>query len=472
LFVLLRARWVGHLLTWDEAMNLCTLRAFVTQSHDSFANWFWRHPPLFCLCMALCRPLVEGFAERVEWLAIVLGLVNAVLLFSLNRRLFDQATAAWSVFCLAVQPTAMFYGVWVKRDHLVATFGLLALLLASRRRLAFAGFALGLAFLSKETAVFYAVPLVAQMLWSRRHWRDWAVLFGPVILCAAWWYMQFSTSDHVAFAAGRHTGWVNGAFFYLANLRYDLGYVALAAALCGAVALVWLFIGNSRSRALAALWPLTLLVPAYGLLSLLPSKVPWVTAVCAPAWATLSALAIGMAMRALKVRCQNSVVRIACAGVVCLVLVVGAVRVDYDTMLRKVSADQWRGAHWSHEIAMNALQHVDTSGRLLLTSFHYWKGIPPGHPCPIFAWYFSGHTPVLVRPHDRSFEAYAHDVRTHRLTHAICSPVPGENEHDVFDGFIGRLGLQPIRMERAFLFDTTTMLEDVSPGEPTTGGTP
>lgn len=472
LFVFLRARWVGHLVIWDEAMNLCALRAFVTQSHDTFANWFWRHPPLFCLGMALLRPLAEGFAERVEWLAIALGLVNAALLCGLNRRVFDRTTAAWSVFCLAVQPAAMFYGVWVKRDHLAATFGLLALLLASRRRLAFAGLALGLSFLSKETAVFYVVPLVVGLLWARRPWRDWIVLFAPMVLCMAWWYMEFATGHHVTFAAGRHTGWANGTFFYVTNVPRDLGYVALTAAIGGAVVLARTLVVGSRPRALAGQWALALLVPTYGLLALLPSKVPWVTAVCAPAWATLSAVGIVAAMRAIGVRKPHRAWRCVLGAAVCAGLMIGAWRCDYDRLLRGVSADQWRGAHWSYEIARQAVEHVGADDRLLLTSFHYWRGVPPGHPCPVFAWYFAGRAPVLLRPHDRSFAEYRADIQTYQLTRAILSPIPGENEADVFDGFIRQLGLTPVRMERAFLFNTAPLLETATSEEADAGVTP
>ncbi|HIL71898.1 MAG TPA: hypothetical protein EYG38_18860, partial [Verrucomicrobia bacterium] len=45
LFVALRSEFIGHLLVWDEAMNLCTVQSFATQGSDDFSNWFWTHPP-------------------------------------------------------------------------------------------------------------------------------------------------------------------------------------------------------------------------------------------------------------------------------------------------------------------------------------------------------------------------------------------------------------------------------------------
>ena len=88
LFVAVRARWIGHLLTWDEAMNLCSIRSFVSEGEDVFSFWFWRHPPLFCILTLPLMPLRAGFAERAEGLAIAVALVTFVMLFVLNRRVF------------------------------------------------------------------------------------------------------------------------------------------------------------------------------------------------------------------------------------------------------------------------------------------------------------------------------------------------------------------------------------------------
>jgi len=55
-FAALRIRWLGHLLVWDEAMSLCTIRSLLSHGTDDFSNWFWRHPPLFSLLTALLQP--------------------------------------------------------------------------------------------------------------------------------------------------------------------------------------------------------------------------------------------------------------------------------------------------------------------------------------------------------------------------------------------------------------------------------
>jgi hypothetical protein len=63
LHVLLRLPHIGHLLTWDEAMNLLSVRALVAGGHDFYSLWFWRHPPTYAMLMSLLRPLADGFAE-------------------------------------------------------------------------------------------------------------------------------------------------------------------------------------------------------------------------------------------------------------------------------------------------------------------------------------------------------------------------------------------------------------------------
>ena len=38
IFLLLRLRWIGHLLVWDEAMNLCTVRSLAAEK-----RWLSNH---------------------------------------------------------------------------------------------------------------------------------------------------------------------------------------------------------------------------------------------------------------------------------------------------------------------------------------------------------------------------------------------------------------------------------------------
>src|ERR1051325_2963756 len=157
LFFALRCRWVGHLIVWDEAMTLCTVRAFAARAHDPFSDWFWRHPPFYTLWLLFLQPLKMGFAERAEFLSICFGAINQLMMFFLNRRIFGINVAVWAALLLAVMPGAIFFDVWIKQDQPVASFGLLALIFLHARLPLYAGVALGLALLCKETAIFYVI---------------------------------------------------------------------------------------------------------------------------------------------------------------------------------------------------------------------------------------------------------------------------------------------------------------------------
>ena len=348
IYVALRARWIGHLLTWDEAMNLCAVRALATLSRDHFSNWIWRHPPLFPVMTLLLQPLKQGFAERVQILALAVGVVNLALLYALNRKVFGRAAAVLSVFFLAVLPGSMFFDVWVKRDHPVITFGLTAILLLVSRRPLWAGLCLGFAMLTKESAVFYA--LAVGLLWlcgaaGKRNVKDFlALIVTPVLACVWWYHLSMMTAEpltedaawldrifgsateHVRLALDADSGWGRPWNHYLLLLPHVVGAAGLAIAGIGAVAILvrivgtmscrdreipnvnaqcpspdasfldvrcWtLDVGRSDSTSSALLWPLAVLVPSYLLLSLLKSKVPWVPMAMLPAWATLQGVAL------------------------------------------------------------------------------------------------------------------------------------------------------------------------------------
>ena len=45
LYTAFRIKWIGHLLVWDEAISLCTIRSFLSHGTDDFSNWFWCSAP-------------------------------------------------------------------------------------------------------------------------------------------------------------------------------------------------------------------------------------------------------------------------------------------------------------------------------------------------------------------------------------------------------------------------------------------
>ena len=481
IFLALRCRWLGHLLVWDEAMALCTTRAFHAGADDPFAAWFWRHPPLHSLLLLGLRPLQEGFAERAEFLSIIVGVVNQVLLFFLNRRVFGNAVGLWSAFLIALLPGSAFFGVWIKQDHLVMTFGLLALISLLSQRTWISGVCLGLALLTKGTAAFYC--LAAFALWlggagGRRTAKDFFLLTGFSALTCGWWYLGVLPRVHVPgggdvfqFALNSQALWQSEWSFYFTQLPVLLGWAGVGLTVLGCVLAVraWL-LSNGSSNGVAEIWmtwPVCVLGPALALISFVPNKVPWIVIALLPAWATLAALAAAKItehfaeLRPVSVRWFRPAVVAGAAAVLAVMTLAFSPR-DYDSMLRRVASSQWRGAANSREAAAVLNENVQDGERLLLTSFHYWQGLPPGLPDPIFTYYLEKKPSVLLRSHQQTFGDVVADIRKYQLDWALLSPEPGDAANAIFGGFEQSLGLEAKRTSGAWLFRTTALYPRVT----------
>ncbi|MFH0909348.1 MAG: glycosyltransferase family 39 protein [bacterium] len=489
--ILLRASYIGHQLLWDEAMALCTARSFVSGGRDFFSYWFWRHPPLYSLLTFALLPTSPGFAERVEWLSVALGCLNLLLLYRVNAQLLGVAPAWWSLVLLATMPGSVFFDTWIKTDHLVSTFGLLAILALHRQRIAYAGLSLGLALLSKETAVFYyltALLALAAGSYGQRGWlRRLALLAVLPIAAASWWYLLFAgrlegatgfslagVIEHTRFAGGAESHWAAPWTYYLRQWPVLLGWHGLLLVLIGIPVAATAFWSGSlrnagqdasahdtRSRRALAAWPIVLVLVSFASLSFIPSKVSWIVICTLPAFATLQAGGLCALWRGVSARLETRTG----AGILlsaCLALALtGAAWLarDYDRMLLKLVPEQQHGAVMSRRIAetMNGL--VNPGDSVLITSFHYWTGLPPGQPCAVFTYYFSKSrdVDVLIRPHTARGQDLADDVIRYEIDWAILSPPQGDPERDVFGCFAGTYGLLPIQLDGAWIFDTRSL---------------
>lgn len=487
LFLLFRLRWIGHLLVWDEAMDLCSVRSLASCGDDFFSGWFWRHPPVFNVLLLALRPLQAGFAERAELLAVAIGTINMALLFAVNSRIFNRTVALWSIFLLAVAPGSAFFDVWVKTDHPVTTFGLLAILLAANRHVLYAGLCLGLALLSKETGIFYAGAVA--LIWlsggaGQRNPRNLVVLVLAPILTAGWWFvlvamrpggpamlqdfLKGGIMEHVRFAFRSDTGWQNAWHFYFSQLPHLLGVAGLVLGLLGAAFLVRAHLARRGATAatpgVATLWPLFLLVPSYLLLAVLPNKVPWVPAVLFPGWVTLQAVAVAACMALIMnsdlAGSLRQTLSRGFAAWMTVLLCISAVDLHYEDFLRKVDFGQWRGASISRQTALGMNNMIKDTDRVLITTFHYWKGLAPGSPCAVFTYYFQRRPEILMRPNSMDCNSLVRDIKRHDIDWALLSPDPGIDEREVFGGFMGALELHPCKFPGAFLFNTTTVAKN------------
>lgn len=471
LFPLLRFLQTGHLLTWDEAMNICSVRALASLGSDDFSNWFWRHPPLYSLLTMLLLPLREAFPARIEIMNIALGMINLGLLFAVNRRLFGILTASLSVFILAVMPGSIFFDLWIKRDHLAVLFGLLSILLILNRRYAFSALCAGLGFLSKETFLFLYIPVAAMSLYSNsdKPSRPLRFLMITVIpfLTAVWWFflssrsgLFSSISQHLNFAVSKGPGW-SGDFTFYPALIYKLlspaGAILLIAGLiCIAKRAPW-------ERRTAVIWPALPLVATILLLTLIPRKVPWIVIVLLPCMATAQAIAVSILLKHAEKSSKTAIAVVPLSLLLIITLSIPAFRHSHEEMLKLVSPDQYRGSTRSRDTATAANALINDKDRVLLSSFHYWKGIEPGQMCPVFTCYFKPRAQILAVPHNTPFEQIVSLLTTHNLGWAIVSPEPGEDEKDIIGGFIEDAGLAPVNLGYTCIFDCRPLLAEVIP---------
>jgi 4-amino-4-deoxy-L-arabinose transferase-like glycosyltransferase len=292
---------MGHLLTWDEAMNICSARSLFSLGNDHFSNWFWRHPPLYSTLTLALSPLREGFITRVELLNIVLGAINLFLLFILNKKFFGLIIASASVFLLSIMPGSIFFDLWIKRDHLAVTCGLLALYSLANRKYAFSALAAGLGILCKETFVFLYVPifLLTVMERSNKPSRPVRIALITVIplLTSFWWFIiasrqgsLSSIGNHFQFAFASNTTWYGGLDFYPSLTGELLGPAGILL-LIGGILVAIICVRKFGAKVLA--WPLLFLLLPLIFLAVIPRKVPWIVIVFLPGLATAQALAAG-----------------------------------------------------------------------------------------------------------------------------------------------------------------------------------
>ena len=89
-FVALRLRTVGHLLMWDEAWNIFSIRAHVVNNTQNPFYWFYYfHPPLYIFFAELLSPFKSGFDIRLEYLTLAFSAGTFVSVYYLAGRVGD-----------------------------------------------------------------------------------------------------------------------------------------------------------------------------------------------------------------------------------------------------------------------------------------------------------------------------------------------------------------------------------------------
>ena len=241
----MRLPHLEHPLAWDEAWILCALKSLAEGGDTAFQNQLWRHPPMYLGLGLLLAPLKQDFAQRMEILSLIIH-TGALLIFVIFiAKIMGRRIAFYTGIAYAMLPGPIFYSTWIKRDSLVIFFCLLAIWAFLKKRDLLAGVFLGLGFLSKESAVFYALSIVIMipLLRPRKSlWRTFIAILAPILVISGWWYLFYATGTkgHLAFFQGvseetalfSKTWW-----YYFAKLRHDLGIPGLILFAAGLISL-------------------------------------------------------------------------------------------------------------------------------------------------------------------------------------------------------------------------------------------
>lgn len=436
LFLALRLPWIGHGIGWDEALNLCTTRALFAGGNDPYAAWFWRHPPLLNVLLLLLAPLREGFSDRAQLLVLGIWALAAVVLYLLNRRAFGPATALLAMGLLAVMPGARFFDVWIKQEPLLVLFGLLALLAQAVGRPVLCGCFLGLAFLSKELALFFACAVLGLGLLEpprRGRLRDLAAVALVTAAIAGWWYLWFSrsTRQYLAFATGAAVAdltetrdFAQPWYYFFRALPLDLGWPGIVLLVAGLGRFGWMVRKCRRPSAdpprPLAWWPLVLAGPAWLLLSMSTGKAPWFLMSLYPALATLQAVGVIGVVTAWRARGT----RVA-AGLLAGLLAAGVYRAgggEYDAWVaRRLPPGLQHAVSGSREAAMLLNELQQPGENVLLTTYYFYPDAD--FVCPILVSYLKP-MPVLLRRHSISAAQVAAEVRAYDIRWVLAAPDP------------------------------------------------
>ena len=495
IYLALRLPWVGHLLTYDEAMNLCSVRAFAANGYDYYSHWFWHHPPMLGVLMLRVQPFLPQFAERTELLLVVVGCLNLLALFLLNRETLGTGPALWSSFLFAVMPSSIFFDLWIKQDSLVVLFGLLSLYFFVRQKTIVSGVLLGFGFLSKETAMFYAFAIA--LLWllqgPARRFRNLLAVAVVSALVSAWWYVEFSVSIQYFIKFALDSGnlktdaliWAKPWYYFLAKMPVDFGIPGIGFAITGVVVLIraalrarreprpaepW---GSSPGR----YWPLMVFFPGFIIFCMATGKAPWFTISLLPAFATLEGVGAWNLLAFLrnktapwlsKAPAVMEILRCRLVKFVLVLLLCGLAFIhvggrDYEEAMKQQFYGWWWGASSSRLAAERINLFVRDGEKVLITPMYYSANPSKPRPCQIFTYYLKD-APVIVMRFDTPFDALVNTIRKNKIDWMMISPQPEVGENEVIKPLKLRYGLNPLRLPGAYIFKTDSIYrENVSP---------
>ena len=154
----------------------------------------FKHPPVFAYSIALSKSLFGDTIDASRYVPIVFRILTVLVVFLLSKEFFGQVWALFAAFIMSIEPVFMFSSqkIWMEVPCSFFAYLAIALLFLGRGKkipLIASAVALGLALLTKYTAVLFVFPVYVMILISsyvkdRRN----AVLYvlTPLIVFAPW----------------------------------------------------------------------------------------------------------------------------------------------------------------------------------------------------------------------------------------------------------------------------------------------
>jgi len=451
IFVLVRVRTLNHLLVWDEAWSILSLRAFLLNAvRDPFywGNFF--HPPLYMTFGKFLEPFKENFDGRLQLLSLFFSYGTLIVTYLLSARLGGIRFAFFGGLFFALMPECIAYSTWIKSDMLASGLGYLAVFFILKRKFFWCATALSLSLLAKENALFFvaAVTFLIFFLKIGKPVKKLFMIYAIILLLTSWWYVGFSemTRNFINFFFSKAVYgelWMQSPSYYLNKLSPDLGVGILSLAVIG----ISYFTSLIRKGQRRWVVPVIVFLCVYIPISLIfTTKTPWLSISAIPA---LAMLAGGGALYLLKNFKKSPVAKIVLLLSILFTLIT-AVSFSYSGYQMRTYLFGWPGAEASRELATYLNKHMRDDENLMITTFAYWK-MPV---CPVFLYYWKSH-PVQIIDGKKKAGWVIDEIVKNKISWFVIadSPDMAFNFHELTDEMHKMLAARPEKVYWSYVWD-------------------
>jgi len=455
-FVFLRLKTLPHLLMWDEAWNILSLRAFLSNAKaDPFYWGYFFHPPLYMFFAQLFAPFQAGFDVRLEVLSLSFSYAALLTTYLLSARLGGWRYAWLSGILLSLMPVSIGYDTWIKRDGLASALCYLSMLLLLRRQLFWCAVALSFSLLSKESAIFFIFAVIPMLflLKEKTVIKKIVVMYATVLIVTSWWYIFFSTLTKTAVkifiqAAGHNAIWIKSPFYYFGKLLPDMGIAILFFFIIGICYLSYLAVRKKQPR-----WgvPLIIVLSIYIPSSFfIAGKSPWL---CLSARPALAMVAGGGALLLIKmVKKLKLLVLVLFISFLCAIYT--GFTFSYPRYHMATYPNGWPGANSSKALAFYLNENMQDDDRLMITEFAYWKT----SVCAVFYYYWKKH-PVLIINGRQKAENVIKEIINNKISWFVIADSPDQqfNFHPLVNNIKNSVLGKPYTVGWSYVWNTRAL---------------